>query len=107
MRAGALRHRITIEQPAGTVDTFGEQDDTWTTVATVWGSLEAAGKGGSEGSQQERMEAVVSYEVHLRYRGSLTPGMRLTLGSRHFDVVSVADLEGRGRELVLICKEVV
>ena len=97
-----------VQQPAGTVDAFGEQNDSWTTVETVWGSLEARSPGG-EGVQQERMEGTITWEVRVRYRTdvTLTAGMRISYGGRYFDIVGVADVEGRQRELVLTCKEAV
>lgn len=107
MQAGKLRKRITIKQPAGTVDSFGEQTDAWITAATVWGSLEQRG-GEGEGSQGGRMEAFVTYECRIRnYSGlTITPGYKLVIGTASYDVLAAADVEGRTRELVMICREV-
>ncbi len=107
MQAGKLRKRITIQAPVGTVDSFGEQVDTWSTVETVWGSLEQRG-GEGEGNQAGRMEAFVTYEVRMRYYPGITvtSGHRLVIDGTNYDVLAVADIEGRTRELALSCRAV-
>lgn len=88
MRAGRLRHRVTIEQPTTTQDpNTGEQVPGWAAVATVWASVEplsarefiAAGAGQSS----------VSARVMMRYRSDVTAGMRLTYRGKVYNIKGV------------------
>ncbi len=105
MQAGKLRKRVTIQTPTGAVDAFGEQTSTWTTLATVWG--EPQNEGGAEGTEGARMQADVTEVISIRYYPglTLTPGMRLVIGTRYLDVVSVVNVEERGVEWLLSCRE--
>ena len=41
MRAGAMRHQVTLQQPgAAARDSYGGDVTPWTTVATVWAELD-------------------------------------------------------------------
>ncbi|MBO8183770.1 MAG: phage head closure protein, partial [Archaeoglobus sp.] len=40
MRAGELRHRITIQQMQDTQNEYGEPTKEWVDAATVWASIE-------------------------------------------------------------------
>ena len=75
MRAGALRHRVTLKTKSVSRDTFGEEDVTWTTTATVWGSVEPLR--GREYMEAKQGQADVSHRVIVRYRASVVPTMRL------------------------------
>lgn len=108
MQAGKLRKRMVFLSPAGTVDSFGEQQDSWTTVTTVWGSLEQRG-GEGEGNQAGRMESFETYEARIRYTSTtavITTGYKMMIGTRNFDILGAVDTEGRTRELVITCREV-
>ena len=40
LSAGTLRKRITLQQQSPSVDSYGQQVNAWTDVATVWASVE-------------------------------------------------------------------
>lgn len=122
MRAGRLRNRVVIEYrtdqyPAtyelgqvdwGTaglwdgsaVNTFGEVEPGWDTLATVWASVEPMEGREFLGSGLE-LDATPT-RFRFRYGSELSdlnPAKhRLTLGSRTFDLVSVNNVEQRNRE---------
>ncbi len=103
MRAGKLRHRVTIEQPYETQDGSGGVVTTWEEVATVSASVEPLRGDERFGAQQ--VSAEISTRVRMRYRDGVQPKQRLTFGERVLEVEAVIDVAGRGRELELICKE--
>lgn len=106
MRAGALRHRVTLKTKTVSRDTFGEEDVTWTTVATVWGSVEPLR--GREYMEAKQGQADVSHRVIVRYRASVVPTMRLYLeDGRGFEVESVINRLERDEQLELMCRELV
>ena len=39
MRAGTLRHRLTIQERSSTADAYGGQVETWTDLKTVYGAI--------------------------------------------------------------------
>jgi SPP1 family predicted phage head-tail adaptor len=106
MRAGNLRHRVTI-QSKGTParNSYGEEVITWATEATVWGAVEPLR--GREFLEGKREGAEVTTRIRIRHRDGITPEMRAVWGSHTYDIVSVIDLEGREREIHLMCREVI
>ncbi|MGB9780623.1 phage head closure protein [Caldanaerobacter sp.] len=105
MNIGELRHRITIQQPVESSNTFGEVEKTWQDVATVWASIEPLR--GREYFNSQQINAEVTTQIRIRYRPGIKPKMRVVYGERIFDIQSVIDVEERHKEIHLMCKEVV
>lgn len=104
MNIGDLRHRITIQQPVESSNTFGEVEKTWQDVATVWASIEPLR--GREYFDSQQINAEVTTRIRIRYRPGIKPKMRVVYGERIFDIQSVIDVEERHKEIHLMCKEV-
>lgn len=104
MRAGRLRHRVTIQEKSVTRDDYGAETITWTDVATVWASVEPLR--GDEFLAMDRRGADVTTRIVMRYYDGVAPEMRVSWGSHTYDVRSVIDVEERHRELQLMCREV-
>jgi len=106
MRAGTLRHRIQIQQKTVTQNTYGEEIVAWAELTTVWGSVEdLSGREFYEARQVPAAE--VTTRVCIRYRSDVEPTMRVIHGGRTLEIVSVLDPEGRKRETILMCRELV
>lgn len=106
MRAGKLRHRLTLQSPTGAVDaTFGGQTHAYTDTATVWGSVEPAVLMGREQFAAAQLQAELTHRITIRYRAGVTPKMRVSWDSRTFDIEQVVNVEERDRELHLLCRE--
>lgn len=106
MRAGELRHRVTIERATeGSADAANEKSLTWSTLRTVAMSMTFAS--GREGFDGKAFTAAGVYTFEGRYPTGITvtPADRLTLGSRIFDIESVADPDGKRRELAIVARE--
>lgn len=107
VRAGDLRHRVTIQEDQGaTQDGFGQEVEDWQDVATVWAAVEPLS--GREFLEAQQTQAEVSTRIRIRYRSDVTftPEMRATWGGHTYDIVSVIEVEARRRELHLMCREV-
>lgn len=104
MRAGQLRHRVTIQAQTTTQDEYGQPVQTWSDVATVWASVEDLS--GREFFAAQQIAAEVTTRVTIRYRAGIEPDMRVIAGGRTLDIRSVQDPDGRRRQLVLMCREV-
>ena len=104
MRAGLLRCRITIEAAAETQGSDGSILTTWETFASAWASIEPLI--GREYFAQQREQATVSHKIRMRYQPGITHrGMRVTWGTRLFEIESVLNVGERDREIVLMCSE--
>jgi len=104
VRAGELRHRVTIQQKSVVRDTYGEEDVTWTDVATVWGSVEPLQ--GREFIEAKQTQAEITTRIRIRYRSGISPEMRAVWDGHTYDLEAVIDVGGRKRELHLMCTEV-
>jgi SPP1 family predicted phage head-tail adaptor len=103
MRAGLLRHRVSLQASAETRGSDGEITRTWVTVTTVWASV--APTGGKEYVSEDMLKAAASHLITTRYRPGLDTSMRVLFGTRVFNIESIVNKDERDRELVLVCQE--
>lgn len=104
MRAGKLRHRVTIQKNTPTRDTDGAEIDSWSNVATVWGAVEYLS--GNEryvdfGAQDS---ATANVRITIRYRASLDPSMRVTWKGTAFDILEARPDPTFARQIELYCE---
>jgi SPP1 family predicted phage head-tail adaptor len=107
MNIGKLRQRIQIQQNnAGSPDAYGEKTASWTTIATVWASVEPLA--GREYLQALQVKASSMHRVRMRWSQvfTLTPRHRILLRStRVLEINSVNNVDERNRELEVMCTE--
>ena len=103
LKAGRLRHRVTLQSAADTADGGGGFTTVWSDVATVWASIEPLK--GRERLFAQQLESPVSHRVTLRHRSGVTTAMRVKFGSRILNIRSVINAEERDRALELLCEE--
>ncbi len=103
MNAGRLRHRIRIQTPTAARNGYGEQIITWTTLATVWAAVEPLR--GRELYDAEQVQAEISHRVRIRPYPGVTPQMRVLFDSRVLMIETVINVEERGRDMQLMCRE--
>lgn len=100
MRAGRLRHRVTLQRLERERDEVGEERDLWVDVATVPGEyLELRG---SEFLRAREIHHDVVAQVRIRYRSDVEPEWRLVFRDRPYRIEHVIDLAGKQRELELL-----
>ena len=108
MRAGQLRHRITIQTDGATTqNAYGEVEPVWSDTDTVWGSVEPLT--GTELFRAQQVQPDVTCRVRMRYR-ALSPDQRLTFtdrqdATRTLDIVAALEPKFRGAELEVLCRE--
>ena len=102
MRAGTLRHLLAIEAPAEAQNAFGEPVETWASFATVWASREDLT--GREAFLAQQTKAEVTTSFRLRYLPGVTAKMRILSDSILYQIESIQDPDGRGRELVIMAR---
>lgn len=100
---GRLRHRITIQQATVSRDsTYGQAQQAWADVATVWGNIEP--ETGREYVQASQIVADANCVIRIRYYPGILPTMRAVEGSDIYDILEVRDMYGRGRWMDLFCR---
>lgn len=101
--AGKLCKRITIQSRTIAQDGFGAAVSTWSDVATVWANVEPLT--GVEGWQSQQVRPELSHKISIRFYPGLSSTHRLKFGSRILNIESVIDVESRGIEHLVMCKE--
>lgn len=103
MRAGQLRHYITIQRDTGaTSDSYKQHVESWTTLAQVHvGIFPLSGR---EAEIAKQTQADLTHKIIMRHT-DINPKDRIRWGSRTFNVVSVLNTEERGRELSIMANE--
>ena len=105
MRAGKLRHQITIQRLTGVRDSSGAETDTWETFKTVWASIEPSTGGAEMFLMGQQFQGVTTARICLRYTAGITPKYRVSFCGRLFDILAVHNKEERSREIELVVKE--
>ena len=109
MRAGTLRHRVTLQKPTVVDDGQGGKTTTWTTgqVTDVPAAIEPLM--GREAIEASKVQGTMSHRITIRYSSAvsgLTPTWRVVFGSRTFEIHAVKQIDERRREVQLECSEV-
>lgn len=105
MRAGQLRHRISIQTPVTAKNTRGGEVTTWSTVATVWADVRT--QTGRETVANDQTQPTASHVVTMRHRANVTAQQRIVWGDRVFSINAVLEPDNRMRQLQLLCQELV
>ena len=110
MRAGILRHRVTIQQMVETSDGHHGLDETATTVAArIPAYVQPLAGRALERAQQ--IDPRTTHQVDLRHRTGLATGQAVIFhdpddGDRTFEIVAPpTDVLEQRRTLRLLCKE--
>jgi SPP1 family predicted phage head-tail adaptor len=105
IRAGDLRHRISIEKRSSAQDASGGQLLAWASFASVRASVEPLV--GREWESAQQRTARVTTRFRVRYLAGVLPSMRIVWDGRFFDVKDVLQVRGIHHELVIMAEEVV
>jgi SPP1 family predicted phage head-tail adaptor len=106
MRAGLLRHRITIQVDTPTQDDYGEPIASWGTFATRWAAVEPVSGRETVMAGDQQVEASGGVRVRLRRLDGVSVKHRISWDSRLFDIESVVNDPTNARWQVLYCREV-
>ena len=99
MKAGQLRHRVTLQSRVDTVDALGQPSTSWLDTATLWADVRylnglSAIKSGADVSQSK---------VSIRVRHTaVNPGQRLVYGNEVFYIEAILP-DGKKTYVDLVC----
>jgi SPP1 family predicted phage head-tail adaptor len=107
VRAGRLRHSVTIQSPEGLRDALGERTTEWVDVAQfIRVGIEPLKSSEVIAAAQAQMQ--VTHKVVLRYNDLLNGiemGWRVLFGSRKLIIEGVRNIGERNQSLELMCSE--
>lgn len=102
MRAGLLRHLVTIEHytvirlPNGTII------EDWAPFANVW--AEVRDLRGREFWSAQQVQSEVTTRILIRYLPGVSSDMRVVHEGQVYEIDHILEPDGRRRELQLLCK---
>ena len=102
MNAADLRHRISIRRRSTAEDALGQEVRSWVEIASVRAKVENLKGNEILAANAERAENV--YKITIRYRPNIVEKMQIIYESQPLDITNVSDIEGRKRELEIMCK---
>lgn len=106
MRAGDMRHRVTIQVQSKAPDGMGGFEVTWTDLDTVWAAIWPIR--GAERIEAMKLEGKVTHQIRIWYRDDVTPlANRLKLGNRYFNIRSAVDAYEKRINLDILAEETV
>lgn len=105
-RGGQFRNLVQLQSRSTTVDsTYGSQNQTWTTYATVYADIQPLT--GAELLAAQAVQSEVTHTVTVYWTPNFTPKAadRIVLGVRIFDIRSVVNDQEANRLFVMSCVE--
>lgn len=109
-KIGRLDKRVTIQRRSATKDSYGQEIDSWTTIAQVWAQVKPLG--GRERMRTAAMvvESILTHTVTVRFSESLMPPLeadawRILYGSRILNISSSRDVDEGKRFIEFDCTE--
>jgi SPP1 family predicted phage head-tail adaptor len=106
MRAGTLRHRVTIEALVTTIDeNTGAQSEAWVVfgpLAGIW--AEIVPLSGREFLAAAAQQAGVNTRITIRHREGIEPSMRVLHGEDVYNVKAVLPDPTLRRHVTLMCE---
>lgn len=103
LNPGELRHKIIIQTPTESSDSYGGFTATWATFATVWAALNPVRNREYPISLQNETRTL--HKITIRYVAGLTDKMRVNFGGRIFNITSIINREERNIVLDIIAEE--
>lgn len=105
MRRGRNRCFVTIQQSTPSQSSSGEAIDSWSTYAQAW--MDLRGTTGRESRQAHQVMAEADHIGRFDWidAQAVTPRMQVVYGTRTFDILHVANLGERNREVELQLRE--
>jgi SPP1 family predicted phage head-tail adaptor len=104
MRAGELRHRVTIQKQDDAGSAWNGTR-TWNTYATVWAKISPAQGNESMDRQTEKRQAEVTHIITMRYIRGLKPSMRISFEGRYFYPEVIRNIDERNAWVEIEARE--
>ena len=109
MHANECRHTTQIQNKSVSLDAYGQQVNTWTTLVTTKASIRAAGRS-SEKVSGGQITSSLTHTIATRYQAALgepiaMAAMRILFNGRVINILSARILEEKNQWIVFDCVE--
>jgi SPP1 family predicted phage head-tail adaptor len=94
-RIGNMRERIVFQQQSRTVDSMGGAAVTWSTVTTVWASVDETSGNETFPTLQIKPKTTVTFMI--RYLSTITQAMRISWNSNFYNIQSIINEGNRDK----------
>lgn len=101
--AGALEHRVTLQQRVAGVNALGQATQSWAAIVDVWAAAEPLR--GREFFAAGQTQSEVTARFTIRWRQGLTSAMRVVWRGQPYDVLAVIEPNGQRQLLELMCAQ--
>ncbi len=100
-----LNRKITFQQATLEQDETGQMIETWTDYLSVFARVEPMI--GREFFAAASMNAESNTKFTMRYRGDITPTMRITYDGSAYNITSIQNIRSGNRETLIYAKTAV
>ena len=101
LRAGQLRHRITIRRAQQIQNSKGGYDSSWLTVASPKARLE--GLDGRESTLANTLQGISAWRITIRWRSGILQSDQILLADgTELNVASATDPDGKRERLIIL-----
>lgn len=100
MRAGELRHLITIQQATESRTASGAVSKSWSTFTTAYADIKPMD--GREYFQVDQETAEARVKFVIRYQAGITTAMRISWDGNFYDIESTLNTGSRDRSIQII-----
>jgi len=103
MKAGSLRHLITLQTRDSGTDAAGQPVQTWTQLAQVWADIRGANGLNTIKASLDGVE-INAYSFRIRYRTDVDAAKRVVFGGQNYDVKQVRHDHAMREWTDLVCE---
>ena len=103
LRAGELRHRLTLQYPVETRTASGDVSVVWTTDSTVWGAIKPIS--GKEYIAASQTQNETDVRVLMRYHATIAPTWRVVNDGLAYSIHSIINSDTRDSVMTLMCSQ--
>lgn len=104
MRAGELRHQVTVQRYTETQNDFGEVVKGWFDLFTTRANVRPIT--GKEIALDYTIVNKLTHRVFLRYRANIKPNDRVIYKDRELNITSVINIDESDVSIELLCEEI-
>lgn len=89
-QVGKLRERIAIQTATTAANAYGEQVETWATLATVWAQVEYRLLVSDEEQRAGRLSDLRTVHYTIRSRSDFNEKARIVYDSKTYDITAIS-----------------
>lgn len=106
VKIGPMRQRVTLQVlTVSGRDSYGAEIRDWTDLGEYW--AEVVTLSGREAVNAQQVQAGATHRVRMRRVREILPDQRFLFRGKTLNILSVDDVEFRGREYRILCQEAV